>query len=490
MREPFARHGTEGGDAPSRLKRQLWRIHGCATGNTAGADRTRRAFHVQQPLPVDMFGITRNIAVRRFQQQRRQLTPAEMRPHLTQQGGRGGDKRRRHAGAGHCRVTAAGIGRGDIDTRRQKEAVADLRRVEAGAIPPGGADISRPVAGDAPGGGIPVADNEHLPVQQKHPVIACRRRHLVRASAVVGAAVTGGLHQDLVRAKRLAPGGGLAAHAVKPVHPIVRIVEIVASLFKLDEAPFKPVVAQIGGADIHRHRPEVTPPGPCRSRQAEIITPASGHLCHGKLRIEGAAMHADTIAPCGDNAGDMRSVPMRIGDAGTGIVAGMRQRGRQIGMRGIDTGIGNGHKAAKPGPAARIGLAEIGNGKRRRRAPAMIFTALIVGRIRERPRRRCAISRFLPVDSRCRVTHPGPRRIAEAPCPVIEHNGSGGGKTTATATAAGGHQKTKPEKATGSRAWTAAGETRLGDHGGRTELIETVRRVALDARESKKSVKF
>ena len=99
----------------------------------------------------------------------------------------------------------------------------------------------RPVAGDAPGGGIPVADNEHLPVQQKHPVIARRRRHLVRASAVVGAAVTGGLHQDLVRAKRLAPGGGLATHAVKPVHPIVRIVEIVA-LFKLDEA-LKPVVA-------------------------------------------------------------------------------------------------------------------------------------------------------------------------------------------------------------------------------------------------------
>ena len=82
-------------------------------------------------------------------------------------------------------------------------------------------------------------------------------------------------------------------------------------------------------------------------------------------------MHADTIAPCGDDSGDMRPVPMGIRDAGTGIVAGMRQRRRQIGMRGIDTGIGNGHKAAKTGPATGIGIAEFGNGKRRRRAPAV-----------------------------------------------------------------------------------------------------------------------
>ena len=125
MCESFARRGTEGGDAPPP-QRQLRRLHRRRWEHRR-ADRTRRAFHVQQPLPVDMFGIPRmsRSAVS-------SSSAASWRPlrcgHLSSTAAA-------EATSGAAMLVpvmsrnAAGIGRGDIDTRRQKEAVADLRRV-------------------------------------------------------------------------------------------------------------------------------------------------------------------------------------------------------------------------------------------------------------------------------------------------------------------------------------------------------------------------
>ena len=54
-------------------------------------------------------------------------------------------------------------------------------------------------------GRIPVADNEHLPVQDQVAIAVGGGGKLVGGGAVVGAAVAGGLDQHLPRAKRRAP---------------------------------------------------------------------------------------------------------------------------------------------------------------------------------------------------------------------------------------------------------------------------------------------
>ena len=90
-------------------------------------------------------------------------------------------------------------------------------------------------------------------------------------------------------------------------------------------------------------------------------------------------MHPNAVTPRRDNAGDMGAMPMRVGDAGAGIVAGMRQRRRQIRMGGINTGIGDRHKAAETGPATGIGIAETGDSQWRRCPTTMIFTRFIEG---------------------------------------------------------------------------------------------------------------
>ena len=66
-------------------------------------------------------------------------------------------------------------------------------------------------------------------------------------------------------------------------------------------------------------------------------------------------MHALRVAARPDNTGDMRAVAIGVIDAGAGEIARFQNARGKIWMIGIDTGIGDGHKVAEPGPAARIG---------------------------------------------------------------------------------------------------------------------------------------
>ena len=146
-------------------------------------------------------------------------------------------------------------------------------------------------------------------------------------------------------------------------------------------------------------------------------------------------MHALRVAARPDNAGDMRAVAMGVIDAGAGEIARFQNARGKIGMIGIDTGIGDGHKAAEPGPAARIGGAEPGGGKRCPAAAVMIFGCFIKGRVRNRARGRqpglvwatrigCAAHR---------------RTVTVNPVAAIDKHHRPGGRqaTAATATAAG-----------------------------------------------------
>ena len=71
-------------------------------------------------------------------------------------------------------------------------------------------------------------------------------------------------------------------------------------------------------------------------------------------------MHPLSVAARRDNPGDKRAVTMCVIYAGAGEITRLKDTCRQIGVIGIDTRIGNGHQATKPGPAARVGAAETG----------------------------------------------------------------------------------------------------------------------------------
>ena len=73
---------------------------------------------------------------------------------------------------------------------------------------------------------------------------------------------------------------------------------------------------------------------------------------------------------------------MRVSKPSTGKIAIADNGGRQIWMVVINAGIGNGHQAAKAGPAPGIGGAETGGGKRCLLAADMIFGRLVICRIR------------------------------------------------------------------------------------------------------------
>ena len=99
-------------------------------------------------------------------------------------------------------------------------------------------------------------------------------------------------------------------------------------------------------------------------------------------------MHALRVAARPDNAGDMGAMAMSVIDAGAGEIARFQNARRKVGMIGIDTGIGDGHEAAEPGPAPRIGGAEPGGGKRCPAAAIMIFGCFIISRVWNRARGR------------------------------------------------------------------------------------------------------
>ena len=222
---------------------------------------------------MDMFGIVRYVPVRGFQQQRGKLSAVKMWPCLMKHRGGGGDQRRRHAGAGHRRIPAPRIGRDDIDPGCHQEAVADLRRVKTLTILPAGADIAGLIAGDPFGYGIPVADNQHLTIQNQLPLRVGGGGPLVRAGTVICVVIASRLDQDLVRAKRLAPTSSLQPHAIKAVHTMPGVIEVVAAIANLHQPRLQPVIAEIGGTDIHCDRTKVTPPGRCRAGKIETIAP-------------------------------------------------------------------------------------------------------------------------------------------------------------------------------------------------------------------------
>lgn len=133
-------------------------------------------------------------------------------------------------------------------------------------------------------------------------------------------------------------------------------------------------------------------------------------------------------------------------------------------MVSIDAGIGDGHQAAKPGPAARIGGAESGGGKRCPTAAIMIFGCLVMGRIQNSARGRYATFVFRPrlIVQTTRHIAIGAASIVYPVAAIDKHHKSGCRKSATSPAATGG----KGQEQTGeNRADTQQAEAGTGMRG-------------------------